>query len=96
MGEIEDFAVAGQFAAPTLVLSGARSDYVAPADHALFQRLFPARASPRWSAPATGCTPTTRRASCTSWSNSCHERRARHRPLRRPAGAALPRACRCW
>jgi pimeloyl-ACP methyl ester carboxylesterase len=42
MGEIEDFAVAGQFAAPTLVLSGARSDYVAPADHALFQRLFPA------------------------------------------------------
>ena len=42
MGEVEDFAVAGRFAAPTLVLSGARSDYVTPADHALFQRLFPA------------------------------------------------------
>jgi pimeloyl-ACP methyl ester carboxylesterase len=42
MGEIEDFAVHGQFAGPALVLSGERSDYVAPADRALFQRLFPA------------------------------------------------------
>lgn len=42
MGEVEDFAVQGQFGGPTLVLSGDRSDYVAPADHAAFQRLFPA------------------------------------------------------
>ena len=42
MPEIEDFAVAGRYEGPVLVIAGGRSAHVRPEHHALFRRLFPA------------------------------------------------------
>ncbi len=42
MPEIEDFAAAGRYEGPTLVIAGGRSDYIRPEHHAAFRALFPA------------------------------------------------------
>jgi pimeloyl-ACP methyl ester carboxylesterase len=42
MAEIEGFDAVGRFEKPTLILAGARSDYIRAEDRALFLRLFPA------------------------------------------------------
>jgi len=41
MPAIEDFAEAGRYEGPTLVVSGAHSRYIRPDNHELFRRLFP-------------------------------------------------------
>lgn len=47
MPAIEDFSEAGRYEGPTLVLAGAQSPYIRPANHELFLRLFPRAAFAR-------------------------------------------------
>jgi pimeloyl-ACP methyl ester carboxylesterase len=42
MPEVEDFAEAGRFEGPTLVIAGGRSGYIRPEHREVFRRLFPA------------------------------------------------------